>query len=92
MTPLHVAAFYGSANVIRYLLQEVSDLDINALDFGSCARSSRPTDRPNGGLLPTSVCVVVAFFDFRMIVFGEIARWEERRVVLLGGRPVLLVE
>lgn len=36
MTPLHVAAFYGSAAVIRYLLDEVNDLDINALDFGSC--------------------------------------------------------
>lgn len=38
MTPLHVAAFYGSAAVIRYLLDEVKDLDINALDFGSCER------------------------------------------------------
>lgn len=36
MTPLHVAAFYGSANVVRLLLDEVQDLDVNALDFGSC--------------------------------------------------------
>ncbi|CAN0241053.1 unnamed protein product [Pylaiella littoralis] len=35
MTPLHVAAFYGSAKVMRLLLEEVDDLDINALDFGS---------------------------------------------------------
>jgi len=37
MTPLHVAAFYGSAAVVQLLLEEVQDLDINALDFGSCA-------------------------------------------------------
>lgn len=36
MTPLHVAAFYGSAAVMRLLLEEVQDLDIDALDFGSC--------------------------------------------------------
>lgn len=36
MTPLHVAAFYGSAAVMGLLLEEVQDLDIDALDFGSC--------------------------------------------------------
>eukprot|EP00752_Nemacystus_decipiens_P002929 g2724.t1 len=35
MTPLHVAAFYGSSAVMRLLLEEVQDLDIDALDFGS---------------------------------------------------------
>lgn len=40
MTPLHVAAFYGSADVMRLLLEEVQDLDIDALDFGSCKSCS----------------------------------------------------
>ena len=34
MTPLHVAVFYGSANVTKILLE--MGVAINALDFGSC--------------------------------------------------------
>lgn len=36
MTPLHVAAFYGSADVTEMLLEDVKGIAINALDFGSC--------------------------------------------------------
>lgn len=36
MTPLHVAAFYGSRKVTKMLLSEVEGVDVDALDFGSC--------------------------------------------------------
>lgn len=36
MTPLHVAAFYGSCKVTKLLLEQVQGIDIDALDFGSC--------------------------------------------------------
>lgn len=35
MTPLHVAAFYGSKDVIRLLLEHVEGINVDALDFGS---------------------------------------------------------
>ncbi|CAN0012279.1 unnamed protein product [Laminaria digitata] len=35
MTPLHVAVFYGSADVAKMLLEDVEGLAIDALDFGS---------------------------------------------------------
>lgn len=41
MTPLHVAAFYGSTDVMKLLLEEVPDIQIDALDFGSCEWSER---------------------------------------------------
>lgn len=44
MTPLHVAAFYGSRKVTKMLLSEVEGVDVDALDFGSCEtlRETRP--------------------------------------------------
>lgn len=39
MTPLHVAAFYGSADVLKLLLEEIEGISIDALDFGSCKRA-----------------------------------------------------
>lgn len=41
MTPLHVAAFYGSKDVIRLLLEHVEGINVDALDFGSCERRAR---------------------------------------------------
>lgn len=36
MTPLQVAVFYGSAAVVKMLLEHERGVAIDALDFGSC--------------------------------------------------------
>lgn len=50
MTPLHVAAFYGSCDVMKLLLHEVEGIDVDALDFGSCENRAKDKKTRGGNL------------------------------------------